>query len=323
MTTLYDLFGVRPDVDGEALKAAFREAAKANHPDLHPSDPDASMRFEHIGEAYAILRDAQKRAAYDQLLKLEREQQLENERKQFGSRARWIISYTMNTYVFPAIAVVGLAVVLVGVYALLTDMTGPDETRDQIRNAQVLNLPTQQNSEASVANDGGRAPGNANGTPALSSAGPDTKVAEIVKIIGGPIDQADATTTTGNLKNNDGIDPLDQDKALPVGVPTPSPKKDNGVPKLLSSDAKVSDENHDAETPDIKSLERSRTVARRQATSPTLFKQASPADDCILSAGLVCAFPSSSSSSQTNSIEARLSAAQEFSCNFRIRRGNA
>src|SRR5215468_6091039 len=149
MTTLYDLFGVRPDVDGEALKAAFREAAKANHPDLHPSDPDASMRFGHIGEAYAILRDAQKRAAYDQLLKLEREQQLENERKQFGSRARWIISYTMNTYVFPAIAVVGLAVVLVGVYALLTDMTGADETRDQIRNAQVLNLPTQQNSEAS------------------------------------------------------------------------------------------------------------------------------------------------------------------------------
>jgi hypothetical protein len=39
----------------------------------------------------------------------------------------------MNTYVFPAIAVVGLAVVLVGGYALLTDVTGPDETRDQIR----------------------------------------------------------------------------------------------------------------------------------------------------------------------------------------------
>jgi curved DNA-binding protein CbpA len=93
------------------LKAAFREAAKANHPDLHPGGPDASIRFGRIGGAYAILRDAEKRAAYDQLLKLEREQ-LELERKQFGSRSTRIISYTMNTFVFPAIAVAGLAVVL-------------------------------------------------------------------------------------------------------------------------------------------------------------------------------------------------------------------
>jgi curved DNA-binding protein CbpA len=297
MTTLYDLFGVRPGVDAEALKSAFREAAKAHHPDLHPGDPDASIRFGRIGGAYAILRDAEKRAAYDQLLKLEREQ-LELERKQFGSRSRRIISYTMNTFVFPAIAVVGLAVVLAGGYTLRTDMAGPDETRDQLWGVQVSNLPTLQSREASAASDGSLAPGNANGAPALSSAGPDTKVAEIVKIIGGPIDHAGANTATGNLKNNDGIDLLDQDEALPVGVPTPSLKQDTAVPKLFSSDAKISDENHDVETPDIKPPERSRTVARRQAISRTPFKQASLAYDCILSAGLVCAFPSSSSSSQ-------------------------
>jgi curved DNA-binding protein CbpA len=297
MTTLYDLFGVRPDVDDEALKAAFREAAKANHPDLHPGDPDASMRFGRIGGAYAILRDAEKRAAYDQLLKLEREQ-LDLQRKQFGSRSRRIISYTMNTFVFPAIAVAGLAVVLAGGYTLRTDMAGPDETRDQLWGVQVPNLPTLQSREASTAKDGGLAPGNANGAPALSSAGSDTKVAEIIKIIGGPIDQAGANTATGNLKNNDGIDPLDQDEALPVGVPTPSLKQDTIVPKLFSSDAKISDENHDVEIPDIKTPERSRRVARRQAISRTPFKQASLAYDCILSAGLVCAFPSSPSSSQ-------------------------
>jgi hypothetical protein len=296
MTTLYDLFGVRPDVDDEALKAAFREAAKANHPDLHPGDPDASMRFGRIGGAYAILRDAEKRAAYDQLLKLEREQ-LELERKQFGSRSRRIISYTMNTFVFPAIAVAGLAVVLAGGYTLRTDMAGPDETRDQLWGVQVSNLPTLQSREASVANDGGLAPGDANGAPALSSAGSDTNVADIVTN-GGPIDQVGANTTSGNLKNNDGIDPLDRDEALPIGAPTPSLKQDTGVPKLFSSDAKISDENHDVETPDIKTPERSRRVARRQALSRTPFKQASLAYDCILSAGLVCAFPSSPSSSQ-------------------------
>jgi hypothetical protein len=255
------------------------------------------MHFGHIGGAYAILRNAEKRAAYDQLLKLEREQQLERERKQFGSRLRWIISYTMNTYVFPAIEVAGLAVVLVGGYALLADMTGPNETRDQLRGMQVPNLPTLQSPEASAANERGRAPGNGNGAPALSSA--DTEVAEIVKIIGGPIDQADANTTTGNLKNNDGIDPLDQDKALPVGVPTPTLKKDNGVLKLFSSDAKISDQNHDVETPDMKTPEKSRSVARRLATTRTPFKQAGQAYDCILSAGLVCALPSSPGSSQS------------------------
>jgi hypothetical protein len=304
MTTLYDLFGVRPDVDDEALKAAFREAAKANHPDLHPGDPDASMRFGRIGGAYAILRDAEKRAAYDQLLKLEREQlelereQLELERKQFGSRSRRIISYTMNTFVFPAIAVAGLAViVLAGGYTLRTDMAGPDETRDQLWGVQVSNLPTLQSREASAANDGGLAPGDANGAPALTSAGSDTKVAEIVTN-GGPIDQAGANTTSGNLKNNDGIDPLDQDEALPVGVATPSLIQDTAVPKLFSSDAKISDENHDVETPDIKTPERSLRVTRRQARSRTPFKQASLTYECILSAGLVCAFPSSPSSSQ-------------------------
>ena len=93
-------------------------------------------------------------------------------------------------------------------------------------------------------------------------------------------------------------DPLDQDEALPVGVPTPSLIQDTAVPKLFSSDANISDENHDVETPDTKILERSLRVARRQAGSHTPFKHASLTYDCILSAGLVCAFPSSPSLSQ-------------------------
>jgi DnaJ domain len=294
MTTLYDLLGVRPDVADETLKAAFREAAKANHPDLNPDDPDASMRFRRIGSAYAILRDAEKRAAYDRLLKLEREQ-LELVRKQSDSGSRSTISYT-KTYVFPVIAVAGLVVVLAGGYTLRTDMAGPHQTRDQLGGVQVPNLPTLKSREASTS-DGGPAPVDANGAPTLSSAGQDTKVTAMVEIIGGPMDQADANTPTGTLKDNDGIDRLGQDKTLPVNAPTPL-KKYNAVRSLFWSDAKISGENHDVETPDIRKPERSRTVQRRQARNRTPFKQASLAYDCILSAGLACPFPSSPSSSQ-------------------------
>ncbi len=74
MTSLYDVLGARADDDAQALKNAFRAAVKAYHPDLHPNDPDAALRFSQIIAANAILRDEKRRAAYDQLLALEREQ---------------------------------------------------------------------------------------------------------------------------------------------------------------------------------------------------------------------------------------------------------
>jgi curved DNA-binding protein CbpA len=72
MQNLYDLLGVRPDDDAQNLRTAFREAAKASHPDHHGGDPEAAARFRRIAQAYDILRDAAKRAAYDQLLEIQR-----------------------------------------------------------------------------------------------------------------------------------------------------------------------------------------------------------------------------------------------------------
>jgi curved DNA-binding protein CbpA len=69
--TLYDLIGASPDDDTEGLKEAFYKAVKANHPDLHPDDPDATVRLSGIVRAYAILRDAHERTSYDQALELE------------------------------------------------------------------------------------------------------------------------------------------------------------------------------------------------------------------------------------------------------------
>ena len=61
----YEILGVeRTAADGE-LKAAFRKLAMQHHPDRNPGDKQAEHRFKELNEAYTILSDAQKRAAYD------------------------------------------------------------------------------------------------------------------------------------------------------------------------------------------------------------------------------------------------------------------
>jgi len=62
----YDLLGVDRGVDEKALKSAFRKAAMQHHPDRNPDNPEAEKTFKQINEAYEVLKDPQKRAAYDQ-----------------------------------------------------------------------------------------------------------------------------------------------------------------------------------------------------------------------------------------------------------------
>ncbi len=68
MGTLYDLLGALPGDDAEGLRAAFRRAAKATHPDMNPEDPEAPRRFRELMRAYDILTDADQRSTYDELL---------------------------------------------------------------------------------------------------------------------------------------------------------------------------------------------------------------------------------------------------------------
>ncbi|HEY2530457.1 MAG TPA: DnaJ domain-containing protein [Xanthobacteraceae bacterium] len=70
MKTLYDLLGALPDDDAESLRAAFRKAANANHPDKNHGDPDAPQKFRRILRANSILRDERQRAHYDRLLEI-------------------------------------------------------------------------------------------------------------------------------------------------------------------------------------------------------------------------------------------------------------
>jgi molecular chaperone DnaJ len=61
----YELLEVEKGCDDAGLKAAYRKLAMRWHPDRNPGDQAAETRFKAIGEAYAVLSDPQKRAAYD------------------------------------------------------------------------------------------------------------------------------------------------------------------------------------------------------------------------------------------------------------------
>ncbi len=61
---LYALLGVARDADADAIKKAYRRLARQLHPDVNP-DPETQERFKVISQAYEVLSDPQKRAAYD------------------------------------------------------------------------------------------------------------------------------------------------------------------------------------------------------------------------------------------------------------------
>ena len=61
----YDLLGVPRGADDAAIKAAYRRLAKEHHPDRHNGCSDKEAQFKAINEAYDVLKDPQKRAAYD------------------------------------------------------------------------------------------------------------------------------------------------------------------------------------------------------------------------------------------------------------------
>src|ERR1700676_1705265 len=61
----YEMLGVAKSAGPDDLKKAYRKLAMQCHPDRNPGDKAAEQKFKEISEAYDVLRDEQKRAAYD------------------------------------------------------------------------------------------------------------------------------------------------------------------------------------------------------------------------------------------------------------------
>src|SRR2546426_8765954 len=61
----YEVLGVNRDADEESIKKAYRRLAMKHHPDRNPDNPKAEELFKEAKEAYEVLTDANKRAAYD------------------------------------------------------------------------------------------------------------------------------------------------------------------------------------------------------------------------------------------------------------------
>lgn len=271
--TLYDLLGARADTDAEGLRRAFRQAVKANHPDLHAGDPDAPIRFRLITEAYKILRDPEQRATYDRLLWFERFQRRWNFKR--------TISYLMQDIVSDAIAVAGLAIVLAGGYMLFaqvskapfaesagivadepdkiaavqtatrTDATEPDKRREELERGAVPWIISLPDDLASAANDGG-ALEVTKGAPDPSSAGPQTGSGKPDNDFAPLRDQADVTPATGRSEGNYRIEPLDRDKAQSGAVKFSSLEKANDIPNSPLPNFTMSDAKHDIKISDAR-----------------------------------------------------------------------
>jgi len=61
----YEILGLKPDASQDQVKRAYRKLARKYHPDVSTAS-DAEARFKEVGEAYAVLKDPELRAAYDE-----------------------------------------------------------------------------------------------------------------------------------------------------------------------------------------------------------------------------------------------------------------
>jgi tetratricopeptide (TPR) repeat protein len=114
--TLYELLDALPEDNADGLRAAFRKAAKANHPDNNPDDPDAPQRFRRVVRAHTILSDDRQRATYDACLaKAQRQRALDSKGKIFSE---------FRSLVPNAIASMVIAFVSIGAFLVIEKVSG-------------------------------------------------------------------------------------------------------------------------------------------------------------------------------------------------------
>jgi hypothetical protein len=273
MQNPYDLLGVRPDDDAESLRKAYHKAAKASHPDHHGGDPEAAARFRQIAQAYDILRDAAKRAAYDQFLAVE----LEVRRRPLRTKLKRTLSGLKRHLVTDAIIGVVLTIVLAGGYELFARMP---ETPIQEADRMMAHEPggiaaVQRAGQNGEAGRGRLTTGTAAQMPILIPVvSGDTGLAadggSVVEMATGEPDPHPAVRTIEAVKG-DGISDVPADQAITKASagdpgkdqgdephPTPpgdgqflAPEKHDGGRRTASSGNATSDVKRDGKTPEM------------------------------------------------------------------------
>lgn len=127
METLYDLLGALPNDNADELRVAFRRAVKGVHPDLHPGDPDAGLKFRRIVRANDILGDTEQRAAYDHLLGIAHRERQES--------AKHAAAATLHKLATGAMALTAIAALALGGSALFLQLSAraaPPAVHDEV-----------------------------------------------------------------------------------------------------------------------------------------------------------------------------------------------
>jgi curved DNA-binding protein CbpA len=225
--TLYELLRVRPHDDAETLQGAFRDAVKANHPDVNPGDPDAPRRFSQIVTAYGILRDAEQRKAYDRLLATER------------ARRRARLTRTVASDV---VAIFSISAVLVGGYALFAHVSRtPAGATSTVGTAarQSIEMTAVQRMAPTEGSDRGKSASAEPGGPVANATEPKAEAAAAVDVHAASVDLGEGSTEVADRGKSDESDPPDQTAARPA-EPQPLPPKDIGAAKAsLTSSPKL------------------------------------------------------------------------------------
>jgi hypothetical protein len=280
MKTLYDVIGALPDDDAENIKKAYRQAAKANHPDHHDGDPEAARRFRRITAAYDILRDAEQRVAYDQLL--------DARRRPLRARLKRAILEVRRHAVYDAAAAAAITAILICGYAAVSHVsTGPyaeAETagvteREPARSAAaaaadqdagarrnrgaapqmpIVTLVAAGVVDTSVAND--RVPEGTKGESAPDAAGPAVTIAKRADDVrdddlDSPINRPATTGAAGDTGNGPRPAPLERNKTPSVEVSSSGAERHVGRRGAWSSRIAASGERRDGRTSEARIYE--------------------------------------------------------------------
>ena len=118
--TYYQILGVSENASFEDIRSAFRRLARENHPDRNPSR-DAAERMRMINEAYEVLRDPERRSAYDRARKEGRPE----ERETTGSAGEASVNISDATWYSIVYALSSLGLVVMGLWLIRnTDFLG-------------------------------------------------------------------------------------------------------------------------------------------------------------------------------------------------------